>query len=56
MKNILITSANKQLSLTQEIIKEAKEGNADRNVYICDMYPESVPGIVDSDGKHSIAF
>ena len=50
MKNILITSANKQLSLTQEIIKKAKEVNADRKVYTCDMYPESIPGIVDSDG------
>ena len=50
MKNILITSANKQLLLTQEIIKKAKEVNADRKVYTCDMYPESVSGIVDSDG------
>ena len=50
MKNLLITSANKQLSLTQEIIQKAKEANADRKVYICDMYPESVSGIVDSDG------
>ena len=49
MKNILITSANKQLSLTQEIIKKAKEANADRKVYTCDMYPESVSGIVGSE-------
>lgn len=50
MKNILITSANKQLSLTREIIKKAKETNADRKVYTCDMYPESVSGTVDADG------
>ena len=50
LKNILITSANKQLSLTREIIKKAKETNADRKVYTCDMYPESVSDIVDSDG------
>ena len=50
MKNLLIISANKQLSLTQEIIKKAKEVNADRKVYTCDMYPESIPDIVDSDG------
>ena len=50
MKNILITSANKQMSLVLEIIKELKESNADRNVYICDMYPESVSGMVGSDG------
>ena len=49
MKNILITSANKQLSLTREIIKKAKDVNADRKVYTCDMYPESVPDIVDSE-------
>ena len=50
MKNILITSANKQLSLTKEIIKKAKDVNADRKVYTCDMYPESVSDTVDSDG------
>lgn len=50
MKNFLITSANEQLSLTKEIIKEVKEANADRKVYTCDMYPESVYGMVDSDG------
>ena len=49
MKNLLITSANKQLSLTREIIKKAKEVNADRKVYTCDMFPESIPDIVDSD-------
>ena len=49
MKNILITSANKQMSLVLEIIKELKESNADRNVYICDMYPESVSGMAGSD-------
>ena len=49
MKNLLITSANKQLLLTREIIKKAKETNADRKVYTCDMYPESVSGIVGSD-------
>ena len=48
--NVLITSANKHLALTQEIIKEVKEANAARKVYTCDMYPESVPGIVESDG------
>ena len=50
LKNILITSANKHLSLTKEIIRKAKEVNADRKVYTCDMYPESVPGIVGSEG------
>ena len=50
MKNILITSANKQLPLAQKIIKEVKETNADRKVYTCDMYPESVSGIVGADG------
>ena len=44
--NVLITSANKQLSLVKEIIKEVKETNAARKVYTCDMYPESVSGIV----------
>ena len=38
------------MSLVLEIIKELKESNADRNVYICDMYPESVSGMVGSDG------
>ena len=47
---MLITSANKHLSLTQEIIRTAKGVNADRKVYTCDMYPESVSDIVDSDG------
>ena len=46
LKNILITSANKQLTLTKEIIKETKETNADRKVYTCDIYPESVSDIV----------
>ena len=50
MKNILITSANKQLALAQKIIKEVKETNADRKVYTCDMYPGSISGIVGSDG------
>lgn len=49
IKNILITSASKRLSLTKEIIKEAKEANADRKVYTCDMYPESVSSIIESD-------
>ena len=46
LMTILITSANKQLLLVKEIIKEAKETNADRKVYTCDMYPESVSDIV----------
>ena len=50
MKNLLITSANKQLSLTQEIIKKAKEANTDRKVYTCEMCPKSVSGIIASDG------
>ena len=50
MKNILIISANKLLPLTEEIIKEVKEANADKKVYTCDMNPESVSGIVESDG------
>ena len=49
-RNVLITSANKQLSLSKEIITEVKEVNADRKVYICDMYSESVSGMVESDG------
>lgn len=54
MKNFLITSANKQLSLTHEIIKEVKEANAARKVYICDMNPESVSGIVGADGYFKV--
>ena len=50
MKNILIISANKRLSLVKEIIKELKEANADKKVYICDMNPESVTDMVESDG------
>ena len=50
MKNILITSANKQLPLAQKIIKEVKEANADKKVYTCDMNPESVTDMVESDG------
>ena len=50
LMTILITSANKQLLLVKEIIKEVKETNAARKVYTCDMYPESVSGIVESDG------
>ncbi len=48
--NILITSAGKQLSLAKEIIKELKGTNAERKVYTCDMNPESVSGIIESDG------
>ena len=48
--NVLITSANKQLSLTKEIIAEVKEANADRKVYTCDMNPDSFSGIAESDG------
>lgn len=48
--NVLITSANKQLSLTNEIIKEAKEANADRKVFTCDMNPASLSDIAESDG------
>ena len=50
MKNILVTSIGRQLLLTNEIIKELKENNADMKVYTCDMNPESVPGIVEPDG------
>lgn len=50
LTTILITSANKQLLLVKEIIKEAKKANAARKVYTCDMNPESVSGIVGSDG------
>ena len=50
MNNLLVISPYKQLSLTQEIIQKAKDVNADRKVYTCDMYPESVSDIVDSDG------
>ena len=49
-KNVLITSANTRLSLIKEIITEVQEANADRKVYTCDMDPESVSGIVESDG------
>lgn len=48
--NILITSVGKQLPLIKEIIKELKETDTDRKVYTCDMYPESVSGVVESDG------
>lgn len=48
--NVLITSANKQLSLTKEIIAEVKEANADRKVYTCDMNPASLSGVAESDG------
>ena len=50
MKNLLITSAYKRLALAKEIIADTKEANADRKVYTCDMNPESVSGIVESDG------
>ena len=50
MKNILITSADKKLSLTKKIIKDVKGTSADRKVYTCDMSPESVADIVESDG------
>ena len=50
MNNLLITSPNKNFSLVQVIMKEVIEANADRKVYTCDMNPESVPGIVESDG------
>ena len=49
-RNVLITSANKQLSQIQEIIKKAKVSNIARKVYICGMYPESASRLVDSDG------
>ena len=49
-QSVLITSANKQFSLVKEIIKEAKKANADSKVYTCDMNPESVSGIIESDG------
>ena len=49
-QNVLIISANRQFSLAKEIITEVKEANADRKVYTCDMYPESVSYIVESDG------
>jgi len=48
--NVLMTSANKQLSLIWEIIKELKGSRVDRKIYTCDMYPESVADIVESDG------
>ena len=48
--NVLITSANKQLSRVWEIIKELKGSRVDRKIYTCDMYPESVSGMVGSDG------
>ena len=50
MKNFLIISANEQLSLTKVIIKELKGSRVDRKIYTCDMYPETVSDIVDSDG------
>lgn len=49
-KNVLIISANKQLTLAKEIIKEVKETNPARKVYTCDMNPDSISGIVGSDG------
>lgn len=50
MKNLLITSANKQLSLARKIVAEAKAANADRKVYTCDMNSASVSDMVESDG------
>ena len=50
MKNLLITSVYKRLALTKEIIADTKEANTDRKVYTCHMNPESVSGIVESDG------
>ena len=50
MKNLLITSANKQLSLARKIVAEAKAANADRKVYTCDMNPVEVSDMVGSDG------
>ena len=38
------------MSLTKEIIKEAKEANAERKVYTCDMNLESFSDVVESDG------
>ena len=49
-QNVLITSANKHLTLTQEIIQKVKEANTDRKVYTCDMNFKSVSGIIGSDG------
>ena len=49
-QNVLITSANTHLALTQEIIKKAKEANADRKVFTCDMNPASLSDIAESDG------
>lgn len=49
-QSVLITSANKHFSLVKEIIKEANNANADSKVYTCDMNPESVSGIIESDG------
>ena len=48
-QNVLITSANTHLALTQEIIKKAKEANADRKVFTCDMNPASLSDIAESD-------
>lgn len=50
MNNLLITSIHKQLSLAKELIVEAKRINVERKVYTCNMNPESVSGIVESDG------
>ena len=49
-QSVLITSVIKQFSLVKEIIKEANNANADSKVYTCDMNPESVSGIIESDG------
>lgn len=49
-RNVLITSATKQLSLAKEIIKELKGFCADRKIYTCDLYLESVSSIVGLDG------
>lgn len=48
--NVLITSVVQQSSLAKEIINGLKETNADRKVYVFDMNPESVSGIIESDG------
>ena len=49
-QNVLISSVGKQFSLVKEIIMGLKEANADKKVYTCDMNPESVTNMVESDG------
>ena len=50
MKNILITSAGKRVSLTRVFMKELKAVHADGKVFTADMNPGMAPACFISDG------